>query len=397
MRLRTGELCRYHRKSVLVAPHDRWRRRAKCRRPLLGMGQRTCRRHTATPEVSECARCVRRRGSLTRIDMPLIRWVSMDAKGARSRPSRVRIDRRGPFVGKLPGTLTSERAVQRRHAFAETDCWSLDGYGADPERSQQTPNGRHSAHGRVPFGKEKEKLEPNYTHPRYTRALARKTKPPASKSSGRHRLVSRLLAFHSNRLNWPPRPTPAKHRLCRNRYLPFAIWSSALLLHGGHSYLGPLRPSRPIAGTSIQELKRNEEEFGRAVGRYFGLALFKSPAGAERCAGGLGGRWLRMRGWSLAKLLAWGWLAGLWPLRDGMVSDQQAGLSAALRGLAQALEAVPAGGRGRANTIVSMGGFVRGGNLLAQFLTTFLAILRCLATLDGTRRLENRACSLWQR
>jgi ACS family glucarate transporter-like MFS transporter len=129
----------------------------------------------------------------------------------------------------------------------------------------------------------------------------------------------------------------------------------------------------PIATTIIRDLNLDDERFGRAVGLFFfAYALFQVPAGW--LSDSWGARWtlaLYMLGWSIATvgLGMAGGLVAISAMRI-VLGITQAGAYPAAASLLKRW--VPASGRARANTIVSMGG--RGGNLLAQFLTPILAL-----------------------
>lgn len=129
----------------------------------------------------------------------------------------------------------------------------------------------------------------------------------------------------------------------------------------------------PIATTIIRDLGLDDERFGRAVGLFFmAYALFQVPAGW--LSDTFGARWtlaLYIVGWSLATvgLGMAGGLVAISAMRI-VLGIMQAGAYPAAASLLKRW--VPATGRARANTIVSMGG--RGGNLLAQFLTPLFAL-----------------------
>jgi sugar phosphate permease len=129
----------------------------------------------------------------------------------------------------------------------------------------------------------------------------------------------------------------------------------------------------PITSTILAELRLNEEEFGRAVGAFFFVyALCQVPAGwlSDR----LGARWtlaLYVVFWSLATIglgLAVGLLAI--SVMRMVLGAAQAGAYPAAASLLKRW--IPLAGRGRANTLVSMGG--RAGNLLSLFATPALAV-----------------------
>jgi MFS family permease len=153
----------------------------------------------------------------------------------------------------------------------------------------------------------------------------------------------------------------------RVRYLIVALcFGMAVLLYLDRFAL------TPIATTILLELNLDEEQFGRAVGGFFLIyALCQVPAGwlTDR----LGARWTLagyVVAWSLATIglgLAGGLLA-ITAMRM-LLGAAQAGAYPTAASLLKRW--VPATGRARANTIVSVGG--RGGNLLAQFLTPILA------------------------
>src|SRR5437773_362270 len=129
----------------------------------------------------------------------------------------------------------------------------------------------------------------------------------------------------------------------------------------------------PITTTILNDLKLDEEQFGRAVfAFFFAYALCQVPAGW--LSDTLGARWtlaLYVVCWSLATVglgLANGLLA-ITAMRT-LLGMAQAGAYPAAASLLKRW--IPAAGRARANTIVSMGG--RAGNLLAQFVTPLLAL-----------------------
>jgi ACS family glucarate transporter-like MFS transporter len=129
----------------------------------------------------------------------------------------------------------------------------------------------------------------------------------------------------------------------------------------------------PITSSVLAELKLDEEQFGRAVGAFFFVyALCQVPAGllSDR----FGARWTLAAyvvAWSLATI-GLGLAAGLVTITAMrmLLGAAQAGAYPAAASLLKRW--VPAAGRARANTIVSMGG--RAGNLLAQFLTPILTV-----------------------
>jgi MFS transporter, ACS family, glucarate transporter len=129
----------------------------------------------------------------------------------------------------------------------------------------------------------------------------------------------------------------------------------------------------PITTTILHELNLDEEQFGRAVGAFFLVyALCQVPAGL--LSDFLGARWtlaLYVVGWSLATIgLGFaGSLIAVTSMRM-VLGATQAGAYPAAASLLKRW--IPAAGRARANTVVSMGG--RAGNLLAQFLTPLLAL-----------------------
>src|SRR5438067_1962732 len=134
----------------------------------------------------------------------------------------------------------------------------------------------------------------------------------------------------------------------------------------------------PVTSTILRDLHLDEEQFGRAVGAFFlAYAFCQVPAGWLSDA--LGARWtlaLYVVGWSLATIglgLAGGLLA-ITIMRIAL-GVTQAGAYPAAASLLKRW--TPAASRGRANTIVSMGG--RAGNLLAQFLTPLLALTAAAA------------------
>jgi sugar phosphate permease len=127
----------------------------------------------------------------------------------------------------------------------------------------------------------------------------------------------------------------------------------------------------PITSTLLAELKLDEEQLGRAVGAFFLVyAFFQVPAGW--LSDTLGARRtlaLYVVLWSLATIglgLAGGLLAI--SLMRMVLGATQAGAYPAAASLLKRW--VPLSGRGRANSLVSMGG--RAGNLSAQFLTPLL-------------------------
>jgi MFS transporter, ACS family, glucarate transporter len=154
----------------------------------------------------------------------------------------------------------------------------------------------------------------------------------------------------------------------RVRYLIVGlIFAMAVLLYVDRFAIAP------ISTTIIRDLGLDDEQFGRAVGWFFlAYAVFQVPTGwlSDR----LGARWtlaLYMVCWSLATVglgLAGGLMA-ISAMRI-LLGIAQAGAYPAAASLLKRW--IPASGRARANTVVSMGG--RGGNLLAQFLTPLLAV-----------------------
>jgi len=129
----------------------------------------------------------------------------------------------------------------------------------------------------------------------------------------------------------------------------------------------------PITTTILNDLKLDEEQFGRAVFAFFcAYALCQVPAGW--LSDTWGARWtlaLYVVGWSLATVglgLANGLLA-IMAMRT-VLGMAQAGAYPAAASLLKRW--IPAAGRARANNVVSMGG--RAGNLLAQFVTPLLAV-----------------------
>jgi sugar phosphate permease len=161
----------------------------------------------------------------------------------------------------------------------------------------------------------------------------------------------------------------AESRPTRVRFLVVALcMAMAVLLYLDRFAL------TPITSTILTELAFDEKQFGRVVGAFFLVyAVCQVPAGwlSDR----LGARWmlaLFVALWSLATIgLA---LAGSLIAFEGMrmlLGAAQAGAYPAAASLLKRW--IPLSGRGRANTIVSMGG--RGGHLIALFLTPALAAL----------------------
>ena len=130
----------------------------------------------------------------------------------------------------------------------------------------------------------------------------------------------------------------------------------------------------PIASTVLVDLELDEEQFGRAIGAFFLIyALCQVPAGwlSDR----FGARWTLaayVAAWSAATI-GLGLARSLFAITAMrmLLGAAQAGAYPAAASLLKRW--VPAAGRARANTIVSVGG--RAGNLLAQFLTPILAAL----------------------
>src|SRR4051812_4801841 len=179
-----------------------------------------------------------------------------------------------------------------------------------------------------------------------------------------------------------PESATAKSSPTRVRYLVVALCVAMSIL----LYLDRFALT-PITTTILRDLKLDEEQFGRAVGAFFLVyALCQVPAGWLSDL--LGARWtlaLYVVGWSLATIglgLAGG-LVAITVMRV-LLGVTQAGAYPAAASLLKRW--IPAGSRGRANTIVSMGG--RAGNLLAQFFTPMLALAAASAagwTVGGWR------------
>src|SRR3954467_12411431 len=164
----------------------------------------------------------------------------------------------------------------------------------------------------------------------------------------------------------PPAAAGTKPTRIRHLVVGLSVWMAILL------YLDRFALT-PITSTILRDLRLNEEEFGRAVGAFFlAYALCQVPAGWLSDL--LGARWtlaLYVVGWSLATI-GLGMAGGLVAITVMRVvlGVTQAGAYPAAASLLKRW--IPAGSRGRANTIVSMGG--RAGNLLAQFFTPMLAL-----------------------
>lgn len=130
----------------------------------------------------------------------------------------------------------------------------------------------------------------------------------------------------------------------------------------------------PATDSILRELRLNKEQFGRTYfAFFFAYALLQVPAGwLSDKFGARGTLALYVVGWSLATVCL-GFANGLLAivLLRMMLGATQAGAYPAAASLLKRW--IPATGRGRANTVVSMGG--RAGGLIAFFFTPMLMLL----------------------